>query len=153
MSEPAIVLCPGQGAQAVGMGRAWADASSVARETFQAADKILAGELGAPLSALCFDGPAETLNRTDVSQPAIYVCSIASWRGMVDLNGQTPLRATAGLSLGEYTALHLAGVLGFEEGLKLVTLRGRAMQDAAEATPGGMLALIGCDEDQANQVC
>lgn len=153
MSEPAIVLCPGQGAQAVGMGRAWADASSVARETFEAADKILAGELGAPLSALCFDGPAETLNRTDVSQPAIYVCSIASWRGMGELNGQTPLRATAGLSLGEYTALHLAGVLGFEDGLRLVTLRGRAMQDAAEATPGGMLALIGCDEDQANEVC
>jgi [acyl-carrier-protein] S-malonyltransferase len=135
------------------MGRAWANASAAARETFERADKLLAGELGSPLSALCFDGPAETLNRTDVSQPAIYACSIASWRGMHELGEHPTLRAAAGLSLGEYTALHLAGVLGFEDGLKLVTLRGRAMQDAAEATPGGMLALIGCDEDQANGVC
>jgi [acyl-carrier-protein] S-malonyltransferase len=155
MSEPAIVLCPGQGSQAVGMGRAWADASSDARATFELADKLLAGQLGAPLSALCFDGPSETLNRTDVSQPAIYVCSIAAWKGMAQLaDGNAPsLKSTAGLSLGEYTALHLAGVLSFEDGLKLVTLRGRAMQDAAESTPGGMLALIGCDEDHANEVC
>ncbi|MEQ8316399.1 MAG: ACP S-malonyltransferase [Phycisphaerales bacterium] len=154
MSESVIVLCPGQGSQAVGMGRAWADASDAARKTIEAADAILAGQLGAPLSALCFDGPAETLNRTDVSQPAIYICSIAAWRGMAELGGEPlDLKATAGLSLGEYTALHLAGVLGFEEGLRLVTLRGRAMQDAAEATPGGMLALIGCDEEQANDVC
>ncbi len=155
MSESAIVLCPGQGSQSVGMGRAWADASGEARATFELADTLLAGALGAPLSALCFDGPAETLNRTDVSQPAIYVCSIASWRGMLELaRGDAPsLKAAAGLSLGEYTALHLAGVLSFEDGLRLVTLRGRAMQDAAEATPGAMLALIGCDEDQANEVC
>lgn len=155
MSEPAIVLCPGQGSQAVGMGRAWADASGNARATFESADKLLGGQLGAPLSALCFDGPPETLNRTDVSQPAIYVCSIAAWIGMAELAGGDAhaLKATAGLSLGEYTALHLAGVISFEDGLKLVTLRGRAMQDAAEATPGGMLALIGCDEDQANEVC
>jgi len=155
MSEPAIVLCPGQGSQAVGMGRAWADASAAARATFELADKLLASQLGAPLSALCFDGPPETLNRTDVSQPAIYVCSIAAWNGMKELAGGDghALKATAGLSLGEYTALHLAGVLSFEDGLRLVTLRGRAMQDAAEATPGGMLALIGCDEDQANDVC
>ncbi|MEQ9097169.1 MAG: ACP S-malonyltransferase [Phycisphaerales bacterium] len=154
MSERVIVLCPGQGAQTVGMGRAWADASEAARRTFEEADKILAGELGAPLSALCFDGPAETLNRTDVSQPAIYACSVASWRGLSETRGNVPtLRAAAGLSLGEYTALHLAGVLSFEEGLRLVTLRGRAMQDAAEAIPGGMLALIGCEEAQANDVC
>lgn len=154
MSERVIVICPGQGSQAVGMGRAWADASSAARETFEKADAVLAGQLGAPLSALCFDGPAETLNRTDVSQPAIYACSIAAWRGMAELgDAALSLKATAGLSLGEYTALHLAGVLDFEDGLRLVTLRGRAMQDAAEATPGGMLALIGCDEAQANEVC
>ncbi|MFI4883108.1 MAG: ACP S-malonyltransferase [Phycisphaerales bacterium JB064] len=155
MSERAIVLCPGQGAQAVGMGRAWADASPAARAIFDQADKVLASQLGAPLSALCFDGPAETLNRTDVSQPAIYACSVAAWHGLRETSGDSALApvATAGLSLGEYTALHLAGVLAFEDGLRLVTLRGRAMQDAAEATPSGMLALIGCDEDQANQVC
>lgn len=137
------------------MGRAWAEASDAARAVFEQADQILDGRLGAPLSALCFEGPAETLNRTDVSQPAIYACSVAAWQGMHDDAGNDgPLAvATAGLSLGEYTALHIAGVLPFEAGLELVTLRGRAMQDAAEATPSGMLALIGCDEDQANAVC
>ena len=155
MSERAIVVCPGQGAQAVGMGRAWADASAAARDIFDRADKALGSELGAPLSSLCFEGPAETLNRTDVSQPAIYTCSIASWHGITELADDaapSPV-ACAGLSLGEYTALHIAGVLPFEAGLELVTLRGRAMQDAAEATPSGMLALIGCDEPQANVVC
>lgn len=154
MSERAIVLCPGQGAQAVGMGGAWANASRAARTIFERADRFLGNQLGAPLSALCFDGPAETLNRTDVSQPAIYVCSIASWHGLAELSeiAPTPV-AAAGLSLGEYTALHLARVISFEDGLRLVTLRGRAMQDAAEATPGGMLALIGCDEAQAQAVC
>lgn len=155
MSERAIVLCPGQGAQAVGMGSAWANASRAARSIFEQADRLLGNQLGAPLSALCFDGPEQTLHRTDVSQPAIYACSIASWHGLNELSDTQPLvtAATAGLSLGEYTALHLAGVISFEDGLRLVTLRGRAMQDAAEATPGGMLALIGCDEAQAQGVC
>ncbi|MEO1009104.1 MAG: ACP S-malonyltransferase [Planctomycetota bacterium] len=150
MSDAIVVLCPGQGAQAVGMGRAWADASDAARAIFEQADAVLGDELGAPLSALCFDGPPETLNRTDVSQPAIYVASVASWHGWGD---HPPLAATAGLSLGEYTALHLAGAFSFEDGLRLVTLRGRAMQDAAEAAPGGMLALIGADEAAAQRVC
>lgn len=155
MSEKAIVLCPGQGAQAVGMGRAWAEGSAAAREVFDRADAVLGSRLGSPLSVLCFDGPAETLNRTDVSQPAIYACSVASWRGMAEARADAAwdVVAAAGLSLGEYTALHIAGVIGFEDGLELVTLRGRAMQDAAEAQPSGMLALIGCDEEQANAVC
>ena len=151
----AIVLCPGQGAQAVGMGRAWAHASPAAHAIFDQADKFLGAQLGSPLSALCFNGPAETLNRTDVSQPAIYTCSVAAWHGIRDTaghNAPNPI-ATAGLSLGEYTALHIAGVISFEDGLRLVALRGRAMQDAAEATPSGMLALIGCGEDQAIQIC
>lgn len=159
MSERAIVLCPGQGAQALGMGSDWASASRAARGVFDRADALLGNQLGnqlgAPLSALCFEGPAQTLNRTDVSQPAIYACSVASWHGIAELNdagAPTPV-ATAGLSLGEYTALHLAGVISFEDGLRLVTLRGRAMQDAAEAVPGGMLALIGCDEAKATEVC
>ncbi len=137
------------------MGRAWADASPAAKDIFERADAALGSRLGAPLSSLCFEGPAETLNRTDVSQPAIYTCSIASWHGIQELAGDAapaPV-ACAGLSLGEYTALHIAGALPFEAGLELVTLRGRAMQDAAEATPSGMLALIGCDEPQANEVC
>lgn len=152
-----ILLCPGQGAQTVGMGKAWFDASPEARHVFEEADKALGNRLGAPLSQLCFAGPAERLNQTDVSQPAIYVTSVACWKGMIAKsghgNGEAPLAAAAGLSLGEYTALHLAGAVSFLDGLELVTLRGRAMQDAAEAQPSGMLALIGADEAQAQAVC
>jgi [acyl-carrier-protein] S-malonyltransferase len=157
MDQPTIVLCPGQGAQAVAMGKAWHDASPEARAVFETADGILGSRLGAPLSRLCFEGPAERLNQTDVSQPAIYVASVACWRGMLARaskgNGESNLSATAGLSLGEYTALHIANAFSFEDGLELVTLRGRAMQDAAEAQPSGMLALIGADEAQAQSVC
>ncbi|MCC6678954.1 MAG: ACP S-malonyltransferase [Phycisphaerales bacterium] len=157
MSSPVIVLCPGQGAQAVGMAKAWAGASPEARRVFDEADRILGSRLGAPLSQLCFDGPAERLNQTDVSQPAIYTASVAAWRGMLAKwsfgNGEIPLAAAAGLSLGEYTALHVAGAITFEDGLELVTLRGRAMQDASEAQQGGMVALVGADEAQAVQVC
>lgn len=167
---PKLILCPGQGAQTVGMGKAWFDASPEARAVFEAADKALGNRLGGPLSEICFQGPAERLNQTDVSQPAIYTASVACWRGLLAAWGagaadgggviESHVRATAGLSLGEYTALHLAGAFSFEDGLELVTLRGRAMQDAADAiklpdgTPGsGMVALIGADEAQANQVC
>jgi [acyl-carrier-protein] S-malonyltransferase len=168
MTSTRIVLCPGQGAQAVAMGKSWHAASAEARAVFERADSVLGSRLGAPLSQLCFEGPAERLNQTDVSQPAIYVCSVACWRGMLARWGAGPdagvsesgVIATAGLSLGEYTALHLAGVFGFEEGLELVTLRGRAMQDAADAikaadgSPGsGMVALIGATEAQASEVC
>ena len=157
MSLNPIILCPGQGAQAVGMGKAWFDASPEARAVFEAADKQLGSRLGAPLTKLCFEGPADALNRTDVSQPAIYTTSIACWRALLSLRGMhtndPALAATAGLSLGEYTALHMAGAMSFEDGLELVTLRGRAMQDAAEASQGGMVALIGATDEQAEEVC
>lgn len=157
MSSPLIFLCPGQGAQAVGMGKAWHAASPEARVIFERADKALGSRLGAPLSEVCFTGPSERLNQTDVSQPAIYVTSVACWRGLLAQWGlgenDVLLSAAAGLSLGEYTALHLAGAISFEDGLELVTLRGRAMQDAAEAVPSGMVALIGADEAQAQTVC
>jgi [acyl-carrier-protein] S-malonyltransferase len=143
------------------MGKAWFGASPEARGVFERADRALGSRLGAPLSEICFAGPAERLNRTDVSQPAIYVTSVACWRGLLaqrglgenDLWGGAVLAGAAGLSLGEYTALHLAGAISFEDGLELVTLRGRSMQDAAEAAPGGMVALIGADEAQAMAVC
>jgi [acyl-carrier-protein] S-malonyltransferase len=151
------VLCPGQGAQAVGMGKAWFDASPEARQVFDTADRVLGNRLGMPLTKLCFEGPAERLNQTDASQPAIFACSLASWAGLQAAwrygPGEAPLAATAGLSLGEYTALVVGGAISFEDGLELVTLRGRAMQDAAEATPSGMIALIGADEAQAMEVC
>lgn len=152
MSEPSIILCPGQGAQVVGMARAWCDRSDQARLVFTEADAILGGSLGAPLAQLCFDGPVERLNQTDVSQPAIYVTSIACYRALGDaFFGSTA--AAAGLSLGECTALHLAGVFSFADGLRLVALCGRLMQDAAEKSNGSMVALIGADEAQAHEVC
>jgi [acyl-carrier-protein] S-malonyltransferase len=142
------------------MGKGWLDASPEARQVFQTADRVLGERLGCRLSELCFNGPAERLNRTDASQPAIYVTSVACWRGLLAANGkgdgEMRVAAAAGLSLGEYTALHLAGAFTFEEGLELVALRGRAMQDAAEAypdQPSGMLALIGADEAVATAVC
>lgn len=153
-----VVLCPGQGAQAVGMGKAW-HADPQARAVFDHADRVLAGRLpeGRTLSSLCFEGPDTLLNRTDVSQPAIFVAGIACWRALLARwgygNGESPLAAAAGLSLGEYTALCIAGAIGFEDALNLVALRGRAMQEAAQATPSGMVALIGADEAQAQDVC
>ena len=155
MADPtqSIVLCPGQGAQAVGMGKAWYDASAAARAVFDQADETLGDVLGQPLSTLCFEGPADVLNRTNISQPAIYVCSTASFHGLVERHGDMDLHAAAGLSLGEYTALHLAGVFSFEDGLRLVARRGELMQQAAEASDGGMIALIGANEQQAEELC
>jgi [acyl-carrier-protein] S-malonyltransferase len=152
MSKP-VLLCPGQGAQAVGMGRAWFESSPDAARTFGAADELLGDRFGEKLSKICFDGPAELLNRTDVAQPALYVCGVASFQAEFGGADASALEATAGLSLGEYTALHLARAMSFEDGLNLVALRGRAMQDAAEASEGSMVALIGADEEQARALC
>ena len=82
MDHSLVMLCPGQGAQAVGMGKAWAEASPAAAAVFREADEVLGGGLGRPLSEFCFAGPPDRLNRTDVSQPAIFACSIACWRGL-----------------------------------------------------------------------
>ena len=153
MSMQHIILCPGQGAQAACMGRAWFEQSSASKAVFEEADRVLGSTLGAPLSEICFNGPAQRINQTDVSQPAIYTVSVACWRGLLQKRGDLPLRAAAGLSLGEYTALHIASVFDFATGLKLVAQRGRLMQDAAVASKGGMVALIGADDDQAQAVC
>jgi len=145
------ILCPGQGAQIVGMGKSLCEGSASARELFEKSSRAL----GFDLAAVCFGGPEERLNQTDISQPAIYVTSIASFRisveaGLFDAGAVT---AYAGLSLGEYTALHLAGAFGFEEGLRLVAQRGKYMQEAAVASPSGMVALIGADEAAATKLC
>lgn len=139
------------------MGKAWAELCPEARAVFDEADGVLGTSLGQTLSSICFQGPAETLNRTDVSQPALYTCAIACWRGLCArlglAEGEAPVVAAAGLSLGEYSALHVAGSFSFADGLRLVALRGRAMQNAAQAVPSGMVALVGADEEQANAVC
>lgn len=155
--RPRVLLCPGQGSQALGMAAAWCDASPLARAAFDTADSIvslpaLAG--GRPISAVCKDGPKDVLDRTDVAQVALFAAGVACARalGCEDASDRRPI-ATAGLSLGEYTALHLAGCFSFEDGLRLVAERGRLMQAAAEAVPSGMVALIGADEAQANDLC
>lgn len=151
MSTPTYILCPGQGAQAVGMGKGLYASAPAAKEIFDRADRVL----GFSLSDLCFNGPEERLNQTDISQPAIYVTSIASYHaakaaGVIE---ESAIAGYAGLSLGEYTALHLAGTFGFEDGLTLVGARGRYMQEAAVASPSGMVAILGADEAQVNQLC
>jgi [acyl-carrier-protein] S-malonyltransferase len=151
MASATYILCPGQGAQAIGMGKDFFAASPVARQTFTLADKVL----GFELSALCFEGPEDRLNQTDISQPAIFTTGVACYRAAVAAGRIDPaaITACAGLSLGEYTALCLAGVFSFEDGLKLVAARGRYMQEAAVAVKSGMVALIGADEAAANKLC
>src|SRR5688572_1724155 len=151
MPSKTYILCPGQGAQAVGMGKDYFTSSPVAREIFERADELL----GLRLSQLCFEGPEDRLNQTDVSQPAIYVTSVACFRaaeaaGVVSAEEVT---AYAGLSLGEYTALHLGGAFSFEDGLRLVAARGKYMQGAAVATPSGMVSIMGADEAAVHQLC
>jgi len=150
---PVILLCPGQGAQLPGMGKAWAESSAAAAAVFQRADDVL----GLSLSKVCFEGPQDQLNRTDIAQAALYVTAVASFRGLCEAGAIDPSRvvAAAGLSLGEFTALHLAGAFDFETGLKLVRLRGQAMQAAADAVPGGsgMVALVGAEEARAEELC
>ncbi len=149
---PTVLLCPGQGAQAIGMGQAWSAASFAAKAVYAEAGEVL----GFDLAKLSAEGPAETLNKTDSAQAAIYTASVAAYRGLVEkgLINPADIKATAGLSLGEFTALHLAGAFSFADGLRLVRLRGQAMQAAAETGSGTMVALTGDGiEGQAAELC
>ena len=144
-------LFPGQGAQSVGMGRQLYETLPVARQLFDQAARIL----GYDLAQICFDGPPEKLDSTDFSQPALLVCSLAA---LESLRLSLPdvvnsCGATAGLSLGEYTALVFAGVLDFEAGLRVVQRRGEAMQAAADAVPSGMVSVLGLDRERLQQIC
>jgi len=144
-------LFPGQGAQVAGMGAEVAKEFTVAAELFEKANEIV----GYDLRRICFEGPAERLNSTTVSQPAIFVTSAALLEVLRTEAATRGLTAdvTAGLSLGEYTALYAAGALSFEDGLKLVQKRGEAMQAAADATEGAMVSIIGLDEEKVQQLC
>lgn len=154
MLGSSVILCPGQGAQGFGMGAAWHSGSQEAARVFASADSTIdLKHLGGTLSEICFRGSPEIVNRTDVSQPALYTCAIASLRAMQATGLIGVIHSCAGLSLGEYTALHIAGAFSFEDGLRLVALRGRFMQEAAESSEGGMVALIGADDAQAQKVC
>lgn len=149
MSRTAIIF-PGQGSQMVGMGRDVYASSPAARSVFVRANQVL----GFDLAALCFEGPAERLERTDIQQPAILVVGVALWEAMREAGAtRHSLSFAGGLSLGEYTALQVAGSLDFEDAVRLVALRGRLMQEAAVASPSGMVSLMGADEVSANALC
>ena len=133
------------------MGRQLYEQHKIARRAFDLADEVL----GLKLSTVCFEGPADRLNQTNISQPALFTTAVASFDAAraAGVTEDFDAFTYAGLSLGEYTALHLAGVFGFEEGLRLVAARGRFMQEAAEATPSGMVAIIGADEATVLGLC
>ncbi|KAG6761216.1 hypothetical protein POTOM_034418 [Populus tomentosa] len=145
-------LFPGQGAQAVGMGKE-AHGVSAASELYKKANDIL----GYDLLELCTGGPKEKLDSTVISQPAIYVTSLAAVEVLRARDGGQQIidsvDVTCGLSLGEYTALAFAGAFSFEDGLKLVKLRGEAMQEAADAAKSAMVSVIGLDSDKVQQLC
>ncbi|MEX1045009.1 MAG: ACP S-malonyltransferase [Chthoniobacterales bacterium] len=143
MTKTIALIFPGQGAQAVGMGRELAATHPAAADLFRQADEIL----GWPLSKICWEGPEEELTKTSVCQPALYVHGLAALAAVREKLGDLPVAGTAGLSLGEFTAHAAAGTFDFATGLRLVAQRGKFMQEACEATQGGMAAMIGAEEN------
>jgi [acyl-carrier-protein] S-malonyltransferase len=147
MSKKIAFLFPGQGSQAVGMGRALAQSFPVAADTFAEADEAL----GFPLSKLIFEGPEEDLRLTENTQPAILTVSVAAWR-VLALHGVEPALA-AGHSLGEWSAHVAAGTLSFADAARAVKARGRAMQLAVPAGQGAMAAVLSLDPAQVAEAC
>ena len=144
-------LFSGQGAQAVGMGKPLFDAVPAAAHLYKRASEIL----GYDLADVCFNGPAEKLNTTAVCQPAIYVTSLAALEAFKAANPEeaSSAEAAAGLSLGEYTALAFAGALSFEDSLRLLQKRGEAMQRASDAAAGGMVSVLGLENEKVESLC
>ena len=144
-------LFPGQGSQAVGMGKELAANYAVARRTFEEADEAL----GYKLSQLCFEGPEEKLKLTEITQPAILTASVAAWRVLREKSLKPDLASgyVAGHSLGEYSAHVAAGTLTFAEAVRTVRNRGKYMQEAVPVGVGAMAAIIGVALDQVNEIC
>lgn len=148
MSSRAVVFS-GQGAQFVGMGKHLADDYPVCGEMFKRADEVLQY----PLSNVCFEGPAEELTKSNHCQPAIFTSSMACYRALQEAVPDIAFAGTAGLSLGEWTALHMAGVLTFEDTLRILEARGRFMQEACEENDGAMSSIIGLSVEQLEPIC
>ncbi|MCO7244914.1 ACP S-malonyltransferase [Halomonas sp. Mc5H-6] len=148
MSQPLALIFPGQGSQQLGMLRELAERYSVVGTTFEEASDALRYDLWKVVQ----EGPEASLNATECTQPALLSASIAIWRVWQELEGPRPT-VMAGHSLGEYSAMVCAGVLGFAEGVKLVRLRGEAMQHAVPAGEGGMAAILGLDNASVEAAC
>ena len=138
----------GQGAQVPGMGKDFAEADAAAMALFDTANEVL----GFDLKKVCFEGPAEELTKSNVCQPAIFVTSYAAYQAL-QKKRPTAFDCAAGLSLGEWGALCAAGVLDFASTLKVLEARGRFMQEACEATPSGMIAIVGASPEQLKTLC
>ncbi len=148
MSKTALLFA-GQGAQVIGMGKDLATNFPSAQTWFDRANAAL----GYDLASVCFNGPEAELTKTENAQPGIFLVSWVAFELLKERVPALKFDATAGLSLGEFTALTAAGAMSFEDGLRVVRQRGRFMQEACEATQGGMAAVIGLDEAPTREVC
>jgi [acyl-carrier-protein] S-malonyltransferase len=148
MSKTALLFA-GQGAQAVGMGKDLAATFPSAKTYFDRANDAL----GYDLASICFSGPEPELTKTENAQPGIYLVSWVAFQLLKERVPSLTFDATAGLSLGEFTALAAAGAMSFEDGLRIVRQRGRFMQEACDVTQGGMAAIIALDEGVTRDVC
>jgi [acyl-carrier-protein] S-malonyltransferase len=148
MNKTALLFA-GQGAQEIGMGKAFLEHSPTAKRLFDGANTLL----GYDLARICFYGPDTDLTKTENAQPGIFLVSWVAYELLKERVPTLTVEATAGLSLGEFTALCAAGAMLFEDGLRLVRQRGQFMQEACDQTNGGMAAIIGLDEAATQQVC
>jgi len=148
MSKTALLFA-GQGAQVIGMGKDLAEKFPSAKAWFDRANTAL----GYDLTAICFNGPDAELTKTENAQPGIFLVSWVAFQLLKEHVPSLKFDATAGLSLGEFTALTAAGAMSFEDGLRVVRQRGKFMQEACDATRGGMAAVIGLDEAPTREVC
>lgn len=149
--QPIALLFPGQGSQYIGMGKDLYETFPESKAVFDQADRIL----GFSLSKLCFEGPLENLTKTQYCQPAVFTVSIAALEALSSKQKEviSSARYSAGLSLGEYAALVASGVIGFEEGLRLVSKRARLMEEATHTYPGKMAAVLGLEGKLAADIC
>jgi [acyl-carrier-protein] S-malonyltransferase len=143
------LLFAGQGSQTVGMGRDLCEQHDVCRQLFARANEIL----GRDIQKICFDGPEDILTKTDNAQPGIFLTSLACFEALKSQVPNLGFDATAGLSLGEFTALAAADAVSFDDGLRMVQLRGRYMQEACDSTRGAMASIINMDDAALAEVC
>src|SRR5881392_479097 len=148
LSGPIALLFPGQGVQKPGMGKSLYDRYPAARRAFERAEEVL----DLPIRKLCFEGPIEELNRTEIIQPCVMTVCWAAYEVWRESYGFENVQVTAGHSLGEIGALAAAGSIPWETALLLVKERGRVMAEAANAHAGGMIAIVGLDEAQVEEI-